>query len=148
MAPQLTTLPQELLNWANSPYETNPTHKENLIHKTASGHLVRSKSEALIDTFLSKHTIPFRYECLLPLNGVSVYPDFTIRHPRTGEFFYWEHFGRMDDPAYSQKACSKLQAYTSNGILPSVHLITTYETKEHPLTSDLIERIIQYYFLD
>lgn len=148
LAPHLTTLSQELLTWINSPYEMNPLYSENRVHTTLSGYLVRSKSEALIDTFLSQNQIPFRYECALPLNKTTLYPDFTIRHPRTGEFFYWEHFGLMDDPNYAQKAFSKLQTYTANGIIPSIHLITTYETRDYPLTADLIEKIIAHYFLD
>lgn len=111
-----------------------------------SGNLVRSKSEALIDMALYIHKIPFRYECALNLGGITLYPDFTLRHPQTGEFFYWEHFGLMDDESYSQNTCSKLQLYTSCDIIPGVHLITTYETKEFPLSTKTIEKTIDYYF--
>lgn len=72
---------------------------------------------------------------------------FTIRHPKTGEVFYWEHFGLMDNPTYSKNAYSKLQLYTNHGIIPSIQLITTYETKEHPLTAETIEKIVENYFL-
>ena len=75
---------KELLHWMNSHYEKNMTYPEMLVNKTPSGNIVRSKSEAIIDTFLFKNRIPFRYECLLDLNGVHVFPDFTIRHPKTG----------------------------------------------------------------
>jgi len=54
----------------------------------------------------------------------------------------------MDDPLYASKVFSKMQLYTSNGIVPSIHLITTFETQEHPLNPDLIQKIIQNYFLD
>ena len=74
-------------------------------------------------------------------------PDFTIRHPKTGEFYYWEHFGLMDDPAYSKNAYSKLQFYASCNIIPSIQLITTFETKDIPLSSEMIESLIEYYFL-
>ncbi len=131
-----------------SSYPKNENHIENLIHKTYSGNLVRSKSEALIDMFLYKNRIPFRYECPLKLGDVYVYPDFTIRHPRTGEFFYWEHFGMMDDLNYSKNAYSKLQLYTSHGIIPTIQLITTYETKKHPLDAEMVERIVEQYFLN
>lgn len=82
----------------------NPVHPEHLKHPCLSGHLVRSKSELLIDQALFTHQIPFRYECALKLNDLTLYPDFTIRHPETGQFFYWEHFGMMDSPTYSQNA--------------------------------------------
>lgn len=137
----------ELLDWLHSPFQQNPKYPEQLIHKTISGNMVRSKSEALIDMLLHINKIPFRYECALNLDTITIYPDFTIRHPQTGETFYWEHFGLMDDPNYCKNACSKLQLYASNGIIPSIHLITTYETNTHPLSSDTIDGIIRNYFL-
>lgn len=147
LSPYFQPLSQELLNWMKSPFEKNPLYPELLIHKTISGNFVRSKSEVLIDMSLHMHNIPFRYECALYLNGTTFYPDFTIRHPETGEYYYWEHFGLMDDESYIQKTCSKLYTYSSNGIIPSVHLITTYETKENPLSLEMIEKIIEHYFL-
>lgn len=138
---------QKLSDWMNFPYEHNTKYPEQLIHKTSSGNLVRSKSEAMIDMFLYTNQIPFRYECALHLGETTIFPDFTILHPITEELYYWEHFGRMDDPAYYKNAFSKLQLYTSYGIIPSVKLITTYETKENPLSSEVIEKIIEYYFL-
>lgn len=137
----------DLSSWMTAAFEHNPNYPEQLIHKTASGNLVRSKSEAMIDLFLHTHRIPFRYECALQLNEITLYPDFTIRHPKTGEYYYWEHFGRMDDFAYSKNAISKLQLYNSHGIIPSIHLITTYETKDYPLSSEVIDKLIDYYFL-
>jgi len=92
------------------------------------------------------HKIPFRYECALNLGGITLYPDFTLRHPQTGEFYYWEHFGLMDDEVYSANTSSKLQLYTSCGIIPGIQLITTYETKEYPLSTETIEKTIDYYF--
>lgn len=137
---------QELQDWMNTSFDRNPICPENRIHKTISGNLVRSKSEALIDSSLFFHRIPFRYEAILQLGSSWVYPDFTVRHPETGAFYYWEHFGMMDDPAYAEKAYSKMHLYNLHGIIPSVHLITTYETKEHPLTSETVEKIVEHYF--
>lgn len=143
-----TPISHELATWMNSPYETNTKHPETLIHKTLSNKYVRSKSEAIIDMYLHKNQIPFRYECLLQLGDISLFPDFTIRHPQTGEFFYWEHFGFMDDSSYVKNVFSKLQLYTLHGIIPSINLITTYETKENPLSTDVVEKIVNHYFLD
>ena len=143
----VTPLSQELSDWAVSAYERNPNYQEQLIHKTTSGNFVRSKSEAIISMFLHTNCIPYRYECALSLGEVTLYPDFTIRHPHTGEYYYWEHFGRMDDSVYCKNTYSKLQLYTSHGIVPSIQLITTYETKDTPLDSEMIEKIIEHYFL-
>ena len=101
----------------------------------------------MIDTLLYLNKIPFRYEDALHLGNTTFYPDFTILHPSTGKIYYWEHFGMMDDAAYAKNTCFKLQTYTSHGIIPSINLITTYETKEFPLSSDSIEKIIHHYFL-
>lgn len=130
-----------------SPFECNQNYPENLIHKTFSGHLVRSKSEALIDMALSINKIPFRYECALHLGESTIYPDFTIRHPHTGETYFWEHFGKMDHSMYCKNVYAKLQLYSAHGIIPSIQLITTYETLDHPLTTDKIELLIKEYFL-
>lgn len=54
----------------------------------------------------------------------------------------------MYDPAYAKNAGSKLSLYAANGIIPSVHLITTYETKAYPLNAGMIEHLISYSFLD
>lgn len=147
LAPYFTPLSQELFNWANSDYPHNPKYPEQLIHKSISGNLLRSKSEAMIDMLLYTNKIPFRYECELQLGDIILYPDFTIRHPRTGEFYYWEHFGMMDHPSYFKKVPSKLDLYISHRIIPSIHLITTYETKEHPLSIEVISKLIEHYFL-
>ena len=66
--------------------------------------MLRSKSEAIIDMILYKNGIPFRYEEKIVLGDVILYPDFVIRHPKTGDFYYWEHFGMMDDEDYINKA--------------------------------------------
>lgn len=97
--------------------------------------------------FLYTNKIPFRYECALQLGESVIFPDFTIRHPETGNLYYWEHFGLMDDLSYSRNSCAKLQLYTSHGIIPSIHLITTYETKDSPLSSEIVEKIVSHYFL-
>lgn len=146
LAPYFKPLSEELDNWMHAPYNKNPNHPENLIHKGISDNLLRSKSEVLIDMMLSSYKIPFRYECELALRDTIIFPDFTIRHPQTGDFYYWEHFGLMDVPDYIDKVSSKIKLYSSHGITPGIQLITTYETKEHPLSLETIEMYIKYHF--
>ncbi len=137
---------KESTEWMKEEYPQNPNYPEQLLHKSLSGNLLRSKSEALIDMFLYMCKIPFRYECALQLGENTIYPDFTVLHPVSQEIYYWEHFGLMDNPEYAQKTFSKLQLYTAHEIYPGIRLITTYETKENPLCSEAIEKIIDYYF--
>ena len=147
LTPYFKPKSEKLRKWMDSPYERNMNHPENLIHKTSSGIHVRSKSEAMIALFLHTHQIPFRYECALNLGGIILHPDFTILHPETSKIYYWEHFGLMDDNSYARNACTKLQLYAANGIVPSVQLITTYETKDHPLNYEDVSWIASHYFL-
>ena len=125
LSPYFQTHDQKISQWLSAPYETNPKYPEQLVHKTSSGTYVRSKSEAMIALYLHTKSIPFRYECALSLGDTIVYPDFTILHPRTYEIIYWEHYGLMDESYYYQNAFSKLQLFTSHGIVPSINLITT-----------------------
>lgn len=146
LTPYFTPLSQELSDWMHCPYEHNTAHPENLIYKSVSNTLLRSKSEVLIDMLLHTHNIPYRYECVLHLGYSALYPDFTIRHPLTGDFYYWEHFGLMDNSAYLENALSKLHLYAAHGIIPDIQLITTYETKDHPLDPEIVEKYIEYFF--
>lgn len=141
-----TPLSEELVQWANAPYDKSNYKLENLKCKSAQGNMFRSKSEAIIEGLLYTHKIPYRYECALDLSGHIVYPDFTIRHPKTGQIYYWEHCGKMDDIDYVKRFCRKLEEYAKNGIVPSINLILTYETAESQFDIELAEKIIQYYF--
>jgi len=137
---------EDLNQWASESYDHCTLHPERLVHETASGHMVRSKSEAMIAMLLYQKKIPFRYECALSLKNIVIYPDFTIRHPDTGKYFYWEHLGLMDDPDYNRNACSKIQLYAANNIIPTIQLILTAETLAQPLTYNTVQHTIQQYF--
>lgn len=147
LSPYFSPLSKELDDWMKSPYENNLKHPEHLTQKVGANEFVRSKSEAMIVKLLKHYKIPYRYESLLLLDEMEIYPDFTIRHPKTGEVYIWEHFGLLDKPEYVKNMLSKMQIYTSNGILPGINLITTYETKGKPLTFEMVEMMVNYYFL-
>ncbi len=90
--------------------------------------------------------IPFHYEERLTLHGGVVFPDFTTRHPVTGEFIYWEHFGLMDNHDYIRKTANKIRLYSENGIVPMINLITTYENEKNPLDIGTVENIIEQFY--
>ncbi|MBR5279523.1 MAG: hypothetical protein IKU26_00950 [Clostridia bacterium] len=138
---------QALQKWTQAPFDQNPYRTENKVHRVSSNLSVRSKSEAMIASRLQIHRIPFRYECVLYINGRPLYPDFTIRHPQTGETYYWEHLGLLEDPAYSQRAGEKIALYAKGGIYINRNLILTDETRSIPLSISEIDRTISDYFL-
>ena len=109
---------QNISVWLNEPYIPNPNHPESLTHKTLSGNVVRSKSEALIANLLTQRNIPFKYECPLFLDGHFFYPDFTIMSPIDCKIWYLEHLGMMDNPQYVSGFTKKLQTFCNNGIIP------------------------------
>lgn len=138
---------QDKTRWMKESYEKNRKNPEYLIHKTLSGHFVCSKSEVIIANSLFTYQIPYRYECALHMGDTTVYPDFTILHPETGNVLCWEHFGMMDRVDYVEKAFNKLKLYTMNKIIPMVNLITTYETAAYPLDSGKVDSLVREYFL-
>lgn len=142
LSPHFKLLSEELEEWSKSEFTQCIKYPEGKIHQAPSGNMVRSKSEVLIDMVLYTNQIPFRYECELKLDDTIIYPDFTIRNPRTGKLYYWEHFGKMDDPVYARNTTLKLNTYISHNIIPDIDLITTYETMDHPLSIQTIDSII------
>ena len=145
IAPYFEPVSENLQEWEKSSFMSNPKFPEQLIHKSISGNLVRSKSEAMIDMFLFQKKIPYHYEEEMKLGGNFIYPDFTIRHPRTGEFYYWEHFGRMDDPEYADRSVRKMKIYAKHGYDIGKPMIYTMETKNEPLSTAQINGIIEKY---
>lgn len=132
--------------WTDETYVKNPRYPEQLQHKCLSGELVRSKSEVIIANTLFTNHIPYRYEALLSLGDTSFYPDFTILNPSTLQIIYWEHFGMMDIPTYSDNAFNKLKKFGHYGIIPGINLIATFETSHHPIDSEQILQLITTYF--
>ena len=53
----------------------------------------------------------------------------------------------MDNPKYAKGAGEKIQLYIAHKIIPSINLITTFETSEKPLDTSVLEKIVREYFL-
>ncbi len=54
----------------------------------------------------------------------------------------------MDDERYATNTGIKLNFYIAHKIIPSIHLIETYEMRDRPLSAAKIESVIQEYFGD
>lgn len=130
--------------------ENGRFYEQGLIHTTAKGEFVRSKSEVIIANQLFHNNIPYAYEQRLTLNGETRWPDFTIEDKDSGNVFYWEHCGMMDEPGYRKRWEVKLAWYAENGILPHEDgggrngtLILTEETKGSGIDTRHVDKLIQ-----
>ena len=109
---------------------------------------VRSKSEIFIADRLDDFLLPFIFEFPIYLIGRGwVYPDFTVLNIRLRKVYIWEHLGKMDDPGYVQDNLSKIRAYEKSGYFLGDNLILTFETKNLPLDTREIDRIIKHFLL-
>ncbi len=86
-----------------------------LIHHTANGEAVRSKSEVIVADQLKSHGVSYEYERLLWSKDGNSFriPDFTIFYE--GEEFFWKHLGMTHDPEYMEKWENKKKWYERNG---------------------------------
>ncbi len=151
---QLLTTPcilpdvQYINKWKSRVYESKEFYEGSPEIYTDNGERVRSKSEKMLADKLKAMNVPYLYECPLYLNGYGlVYPDFTLLNKRTREEIYLEHFGMMDDSAYSEKAVYKIELYQKNEIFPGERLLMTFETSKSPINMKLFEQMIKKYLL-
>ena len=118
-------------------------------YETSRGEKVRSKSEWMIASMLTEAGVPYRYEELIGLHpelGVHLFPDFTVLNKRTRKIYYWEHFGRMDDPEYINGSfMPKIMDYYAFGYLPGEKLLMTFESRDYPFDTNQVKRIIETY---
>lgn len=135
---------------APSPIEVDGRFfEEHLIHRTARGEMVRSKSEVIIANALAAKGVDYAYERLLTLDGVTKYPDFTIEDMESGQTFYWEHCGMLHVPSYRRRWEEKLDWYRKHGIRTrgdgggtEATLIVTKDEANGSIDSARIARII------
>lgn len=120
---------------------------EKLIHKTAHGELVRSKSEVIIADALFHKGLEYQYEPELILEGKIKRPDFKIIDADTGEEWYWEHCGMMSDAKYAKRWAEKEKFYAKNGIVRGKNLIVTEEHDGEGLDSFQINEMIKDIFM-
>jgi hypothetical protein len=123
--------------------------EERLIHRTARGEAVRSKSEVIIADHLFHKKVLYRYEQALTLSGVTKYPDFTVTDDDAGRTYFWEHCGMLHEPSYQRRWKQKKDWYRENGILPQEEgggpngiLIVTEDSANGGISSSEILRVV------
>lgn len=115
---------------------------------TEKGERVRSKSEVIIANLLSSRGVYYHYEKPLMLDrGLCVHPDFTVLNARTRKEYVWEHFGMMDNPEYCNNTIRKITAYGLAGYPLGIKLIATFESREFPLSTQIVDLLIREYLL-
>ncbi|MBX7132300.1 MAG: AAA family ATPase [Fimbriimonadaceae bacterium] len=127
--------------------------EEYLIHRTARGEMVRSKSEVIIADHLATKKVEYGYEQPLTIDGVTKYPDFTIADMESGLTYYWEHCGMLHVPSYRRRWEEKLSWYRTHGILPRGEgsgengtLIITRDEENGSIDSEKIIKLIAEVF--
>lgn len=123
--------------------KVNDKYYENgLIHKTLRGELVRSKSEVIIANMLYQNNIDYEYEKEIKLDGYRKIPDFTIEDQESGETYYWEHCGMMQNAEYKKRWENKKRFYEKYGIVEGENLIVTYDDENGSIDSQTIQKYI------
>lgn len=132
--------------WMEANTRRNPSHPEHLNVTTSFGLAVRSKSEMLIAEYLKLSGLPFRYEPEIEVmndgNIVPWYPDFQIRLSSERTVF-WEHFGRMDDEDYVERAHEKIWMLISNGLYLGRDIEITMESSASPLDINYVIALVR-----
>ena len=132
----------EIIDWYLKDFEQNSDFPEHRVFPVKLGYNVRSKTEVTISDRLFKEGILFHYEEKLFPEGDS-YPDFTI--PMTAiEKYWWEHFGAMDKENYFHRTKGKIVNYMDHHMYPGINMITTYETRKHPMTEEQVDQKIRW----
>ena len=139
---------KELAKWYDSEYHGKEFYEGTAEIVTEKGERVRSKSEKILADYFYRNNILYQYEKPLYLKGYgTIYPDFTFLSPRTRREIYWEHDGKMDDPAYAKSAVRKIDTYQKNGIYPGENLILTFETSDIPLNTRTIQEMVRRFLV-
>ena len=127
--------------------------EDKLIHRTARGEMVRSKSEVIIANLLASRGVDYSYEEPLSMGGSTKYPDFTIDDAESGETFYWEHCGMLHLPGYGEGWERKIQWYKDHDVLPKDEgggengsLIVTRDDENGSIDSAEIDAIVKKLF--
>ena len=85
------------------------------------------------------------YEKEFEKDGVFKIPDFTIENPDSGDTFYWEHCGMMNNEKYKQHWEEKKKFYKKCGIKEGKNLIVTYDGENGGIDSQVVEKMIKTY---
>ena len=137
--------------WQSKKYNRRWMKNDEKYYETPRGDKVRSKSEWIIASMLENAGVPYRYEEIVPLDGrvgVFMHPDFTVLNKRTRQVYYWEHCGIMGERDYMENTfMPKMREYYNFEFFPGDKILLTFETKDHPLDTVDVKRLIDKYLI-
>ena len=130
--------------WIGIPTPPSEPRTGSYFIPTERGEYVRSRNEYLIANALFHAGIPYKYEFpYTAVNDVVLHPDFYVRNINTGQEFFWEHFGMMDNPDYVMKNfLYKINLYQADGIILGKNLIATFSGGKCELDIDTVSKTI------
>lgn len=128
-------------DWMAAPYEQSDYKPENRRYDTGRGIHVRSKAEVILVEKFYQFGIPFRYEEVLRIDGYSLAPDFTFPD-RSGDKFYLEYCGMMDNENYVRNFMWKRNKYEEAGIRQWHNMIYIFD-RNNEMNVKRIEGIIR-----
>jgi len=137
--------------WQSKKYNRRWMKNDEKYYETPRGDKVRSKSEWIIASMLENAGVPYRYEEIVPLDGrvgVFMHPDFTVLNKRTRQVYYWEHCGMMGERDYMENSfMPKMSEYYNFEFFPGDKILLTFESKDHPLDTVDVKRLIDKYLI-
>lgn len=144
VSPIEETREDALSKWIDIPTPSSEPRKGSYYIPTERGEYVRSRNEYLIANALFHAGIPYKYEYpYTAVNDVVIHPDFYVRNTSTGQVFFWEHFGMMDNPDYVMKNfLYKVNLYQADGIILGKNLIATFSGGKCELDIDTVSKTI------
>ena len=131
-----------VIDWYLGDFRQYTEHLEYRQFRIKLGYNVRSKSEVIAANRLHEEGILFHYEEIL-VAGDDEFPDFFMMISVV-EKYAWEHFGAMDNEKYHSRQRVKIMDYLDHQWFPGINMITTYETKQHPLTEEQVDHQIRW----
>ena len=113
-------------------YSELPQGRQTLIHPYV-----------LPDTLYIQEWLSEPYEGL-PFTDQDPNPDFTLLDLAERRIIYLEHFGLMQDPAYSFQAMNKIDCYSADGYYQGDQLLCTFEGGRYVFQSAIFESMLRH----
>lgn len=145
-------LPEEMISdygfidekqWNDEEVDKYLYHEENLVHKSLTGIMMRSKGEVICGNIYTSMKTEYKYEKeLIFPDGTTIHPDFTILSKTRKKELYHEHCGMMDITDYRDSFIWKMKQYVDHGYIPGRDVLFTFDNNGNA-DAEEIEKAIE-----